>query len=189
MRDGEEGRMKREGRRVGVFEVAGGQWVTITVALPWLKRWWRNSSIAQELAAVGFTNINVSSNGKERRANMVWPRPAAAVEVRLPIRRVILVEKKRPRSVRMDDDPLHDDATTAFLFQCGESDLFAVSRDQTGVNIPKAECVEGWHLREMFRLGVREPVPAPIQPEPILRGIAANGYFIWRRGTMHGTAQ
>ena len=120
---------------------------------------------------------------------MVWPRPAATVEVRLPISRLILVEKKTPRSVKMADGPLHDDATTAYLFQCGESELFAVSRDQTGVNIPKNECAEGWQLREMFRLGVRESVPAPIQPEPILRGVAANGCFIWRRGTMHGTSQ
>ena len=89
----------------------------------------------------------------------------------------------------MADDPMHDDATTAFLFQCGKSDLLAVSRDQTGGNIPREECTEGWLLRETFRLGVRESVPAAIQPEPILRGIAANGYFIWRAGRMHGTSQ
>jgi len=86
------------------------------------------------------------------------------------------------------DDP-HDDTTTAFLFQCGESDLFAVSRDQTGANIPKSECASGWLLRNSFRLGVREPVPVAIEPEPILRGIAANGYFIWRPGKIHGTSQ
>jgi hypothetical protein len=89
----------------------------------------------------------------------------------------------------MADDPMHDDATTGFLFQCHESDLFAVSRDPTGGNIPREECTEGWLLRETFRLGVRESVPAAIQPEPILRGIAANGYFIWRTGRMHGTSQ
>src|SRR6478609_7156775 len=59
----------------------------------------------------------------------------------------------------MADDPMHDDATTAFLFQCGKSDLLAVSRDQTGGNIPREECTEGWLLRETFRLGVRESVP------------------------------
>jgi hypothetical protein len=58
----------------------------------------------------------------------------------------------------MIDDP-HDDTTTACLFQCGESDLFAVSCDQTGANIPKSECASGWLLRNSFRLGVREPVP------------------------------
>jgi hypothetical protein len=89
----------------------------------------------------------------------------------------------------MTGDLMHDDATMAYLFQCGESDLFAVSKDRTGANIPRARCAEGWLLRNKFRLGVREPVPASIQPEPILRGIAAEGYYIWRRGSMHGTSQ
>jgi hypothetical protein len=86
-------------------------------------------------------------------------------------------------------DPAHDDATTAYLFQCGASDVFAVSHDETGANIPSTNCAEWWLLRKKFLLGVREPVPAEIEPEPILRGIAANGYFIWRAGTMHGTSQ
>ena len=89
----------------------------------------------------------------------------------------------------MTDDPMHDDATMAYLFQCGESDLFAVSHDRTGANIPRAQCAQGWFLRDKFRLGIREPIPAPIEPEPILRGIAADGYYIWRRGSMHGTNQ
>ena len=89
----------------------------------------------------------------------------------------------------MPDDPLHDDATTAFLFQCGKSDLFAVSRDRTGANIPRVECPDGWLLRTAFKLGIHEPVPVAIEPEPILRGVAADGYFIWRSGTMHGTTQ
>ena len=89
----------------------------------------------------------------------------------------------------MPDDPLHDDATTAFLFQCGTSDLFAVSHHKTGANIPTTECVAGWLLRDTFQLGVHEAVPAAIEPEPILRGIATDGYFIWRTGQMHGRSQ
>jgi hypothetical protein len=89
----------------------------------------------------------------------------------------------------MTDENLHDDATTAFLFQCGERNLFAISHDRRGANIPTGECPEGWLLRNTFGLGVREPVPAAIEPEPILRGIAANGYFIWRAGAMFGTSQ
>ena len=78
----------------------------------------------------------------------------------------------------MPGESLHDDTTTAFLFQCGNCDLFAVSHDQTGANVPTAECPDGWVLRNTFRLGVREPVPVAIEPEPILRGIVADGYFI-----------
>jgi hypothetical protein len=84
---------------------------------------------------------------------------------------------------------MHDDSTTAFLFQCGDSEVFAVSHDRTGANIPTGECAEGWLLRKAFRLGVCNPVPAAIQPEPILRGIASDGYFIWRPGKIHGTSQ
>ena len=89
----------------------------------------------------------------------------------------------------MDDDPLHDDSRPAFLFQCGESCLFAVSLDKTGANIPTVACIDGWHFRDAFRLGVHEAMPVAISPEPILRGIKADGYFIWRQGTMHGTSQ
>ena len=64
------------------------------------------------------------------------------------------------RMQSMPEETLHDDATTAFLFQCGKSDLFAVSHDRTGTNIPTGECPEGWLLQHTFRLGVREPVPA-----------------------------
>jgi hypothetical protein len=67
------------------------------------------------------------------------------------------------------------DAQNAFLFQCGNEQLFAVSLDKTGLNIPRSTCTQGWLLREEFLLGVQEPVPAAISPEPILRGIWAKG--------------
>jgi hypothetical protein len=89
----------------------------------------------------------------------------------------------------MTDDPLHDDARTAFLFQCGECDLFAVSLDKTGANIPMVACINGWRCRDEFRLGVHEAMPIAISPEPILRGIKADGYFIWRKGSIYGTSQ
>jgi hypothetical protein len=84
------------------------------------------------------------------------------------------------------------DAQTAFLFQCGAEPLFAVSLDKTGVNIPRSTCTQGWLLREEFLLGVQEPVPAAISPEPILRGIRAKGYYMWRSGYTNqpkGTSQ
>jgi hypothetical protein len=37
-------------------------------------------------------------------------------------------------------------------------------------------------LRQQFRLGTEDPVPAAIGPEPILRGIFAKGFYIWRAG-------
>jgi hypothetical protein len=75
-----------------------------------------------------------------------------------------------------------DDAQAAYLFQCGNEELFAVCLDKTGVRLPRSSCTQGWILRAEFELGVQRPVPAPIAPEPILRGIAARGYYIWRGG-------
>jgi hypothetical protein len=73
-----------------------------------------------------------------------------------------------------------DDARTAYLFQCGTEELFAVSRDKVGEALPRSSCTQGWLLRQEFQLGPREPVPALIEPESIIRSINAKGYYIWR---------
>jgi hypothetical protein len=75
---------------------------------------------------------------------------------------------------------MSDDARAAYLFQCSGEDLYAVSHDRTGANIPRSTCTQGWKLCEKFELGRDEPVPAPIMAETILSGIAANGYYVWR---------
>ena len=73
------------------------------------------------------------------------------------------------------------DATrAAYLFQCREEDLYAVSHDITGGNIPRSPCTLGWRMCEEFQLGRRAPVPAPIMPDAILKGIADMGYYVWR---------
>src|SRR4030095_11250783 len=59
-------------------------------------------------------------------------------------------------------------------------ELFAVSPDKTGANIPRSSCTQGWQLREAFQLGTQDSVPAPIHPDPIIRGIMDKGYYIWR---------
>jgi hypothetical protein len=84
-----------------------------------------------------------------------------------------------------------DGMQRAYLFQCGDTPLFAVSLDSQGENLPEV-CRESWHLRSEFSLGVHAPVPAAIDPEPILRGIRAHGYFTWCEGNTskpHGTSQ
>jgi hypothetical protein len=69
---------------------------------------------------------------------------------------------------------------TAYLFQCEGDDLYAVSHDITGSNIPRSPCTLGWRLCEQFQLGRHLAVPAPILPDPILKGIADVGYYVWR---------
>jgi hypothetical protein len=75
---------------------------------------------------------------------------------------------------------MQGDTRTAYLFQCDSEELFAVSRDKAGANIPRSSCTQGWLLRQEFVLGTQDPVPAPIEPEPIMRGINEKGYYIWR---------
>jgi hypothetical protein len=42
-------------------------------------------------------------------------------------------------------------ARTAYLFQCTGADLYAVSHDKTGANIPRSSCTQGWELCEEFQ--------------------------------------
>jgi hypothetical protein len=74
------------------------------------------------------------------------------------------------------------DAIKAYLFHCDDTGLYAVSLDPSGRNIPRSSCPQGWQLETEFLLGVREPVPASIAPEPIIRGIRNLGYYVWREG-------
>jgi hypothetical protein len=71
-------------------------------------------------------------------------------------------------------------SNTVYLFQCKGEDLFAISHDITGANIPRSPCTQGWIFCEQFELGPRARVPAPIMAEPIIKGIANNGYYVWR---------
>lgn len=77
------------------------------------------------------------------------------------------------------------DASQAYLFQCDDNGLFAVSRDRTGRNIPQGACAEGWRFLMEFSLGIRESMPMPIDPEPVLRGMRNNGYYVWRDDAHH----
>jgi hypothetical protein len=75
---------------------------------------------------------------------------------------------------------MHNTLQTAYLFKCEGEDLYAVSGDMTGRNIPRSSCTQGWRLCDTFELGRYAPVPAPILAEPILKGILQSGYYIWR---------
>lgn len=84
-----------------------------------------------------------------------------------------------------------DDATIAYLFTSGADPLVhAISRERDGCNLPLDVAPAGWVLEQSFALGVREAIPARIAPEPVLRGLQANGYFVWREGSNpKGTSQ
>jgi hypothetical protein len=56
------------------------------------------------------------------------------------------------------------DILQAYLFECDDDGLFAVSLDPLGRNIPRNACLEGWRCKTGFLLGVHLPVPAAIDP-------------------------
>lgn len=74
-------------------------------------------------------------------------------------------------------DNLPDDARSVFLFHNSEEGLFAVTRSKSGANLP---LIRGdWQFEKEMTLGVQEPLEADIDPEPVIRGLRADGYFIW----------
>ena len=75
--------------------------------------------------------------------------------------------------------PQPPDSRPAFLFRCGDSSLCAVTLDETGNNLPKHECEDGWRLLQSFALGVQEPVPASVDPERVIAGIESRDFYIW----------
>ena len=81
---------------------------------------------------------------------------------------------------------MRDDERTAYLFQCGDEKLFAISPDKTGKNIPRTSCTQGWLLREQFALGAQVPALSMIGTLQILRSITDKGYYIWRAGFIPG---
>lgn len=90
-------------------------------------------------------------------------------------------------------DPLltPEDARIAFLFERLEPHIFAITLDREGANLPASDGFHRWERVAEFPLGVQEVVPTAADPEPILRGLRARGYFIWEAGHTQpfGTSQ
>jgi len=71
-----------------------------------------------------------------------------------------------------------DEPLTAWLFQLDETPVHAVTTDASGSVLPREQDHE-WRRREQFTLGVQHALPLSFDPEPILRAITAQGYFLW----------
>ena len=84
-----------------------------------------------------------------------------------------------------------DDATRAYLFRADNNlTMFAVTHDPRGANLPALNPAAAWVFDREFPLGVREAMPIHVAPEPVLRGMLAHGYFVWRQGSNPvGTSQ
>jgi hypothetical protein len=82
---------------------------------------------------------------------------------------------------------MHDASRTAYLFQCEDEDLYAVSMTVQGATSPDRLARKAGAC-EVFQLGRHSPVPAPIMAETILKGILDAGYYM-RRGWSSGSSE
>jgi hypothetical protein len=67
----------------------------------------------------------------------------------------------------------------AFLFSAG--DMAAVTLDSSGANLPPPADGDGWVLERYFTLGVRDAGLPDVSPEPIIQGVLAQGFYLWRK--------
>ncbi|RTL71115.1 MAG: hypothetical protein EKK41_11895 [Hyphomicrobiales bacterium] len=68
----------------------------------------------------------------------------------------------------------------AYLFHCmGARETHALTLDLTAANLPAGACLMGWIYDGEVRVSVSEPLPFRLSPEPVLRGLRGQGYFIW----------
>jgi len=138
------------------------------------------TSSAARALSVGVASASLAPQTVRLPVCGLWPRPQPLAE---RAARIVRLRCMVPPTYT------ETDAVEAYLFQCDDNGLYAVSIDPEGRNIPRGPCAAGWRLQTAFALGVHEPVPAAIPPEPILRGVRAVGYYIWREGLTHGTGQ
>ena len=71
------------------------------------------------------------------------------------------------------------DGETAYLFRCAETGEYAISFDRAGKNLPSPANARSWEFVQDLVVGVRDPLPIPGNPEPILRGLRSAGYYVW----------
>ena len=57
--------------------------------------------------------------------------------------------------------------------------------DRTGCGLP--ERADAWTYEKTFVLGVQHVMPVAMNPEPVLRGIRAVGFYVWNGGRVNHT--
>lgn len=68
----------------------------------------------------------------------------------------------------------------AYLFHCTTArETHALTMDLTASNLPAGACLTGWVYDGEVRVSVSEPLPFRLSPEPVLRGLTGQGYYIW----------
>ena len=78
---------------------------------------------------------------------------------------------------------------TVHVFQCGDDDLFGITRDETGGNLPTNECTGGWRFITTLELEEGLPPRGMVvawqeRDAAVRAAIADHGYFLGEAGAM-----
>lgn len=75
------------------------------------------------------------------------------------------------------------------IFRCGVEDLYGITEDATGANLPGELCRSRWMLMKTMRYEAHLPpwgldIAAEEKQGAILAGLSQNGYFISESGAL-----
>ena len=75
------------------------------------------------------------------------------------------------------------------VFRCGAEDLYAITEDASGANLPTELCSSRWMLMKSMRYEAHMPpwgldIASEERQGALLAGLAQNGYFISEGGAL-----
>jgi hypothetical protein len=78
---------------------------------------------------------------------------------------------------------------TIHVFQCGNADLYGITQDRTGANLPMDECKEGWRFLKTVEMEEGLPprgmaVAWQERDSAVRAAIAEHGYFLGEAGAL-----
>ena len=71
------------------FTVHKGKRYWAAISLGWLKSWAGNDMVARQIADAGFTEVEVTGDGREREAKGLWPLDDATAEIPRQISEIV----------------------------------------------------------------------------------------------------
>jgi hypothetical protein len=71
-------------------------------------------------------------------------------------------------------------ALSVFVFQCGDTDLYALTLYRSGDNLPPDACDSGWRIRTRLLLTKQSLETLPLDAEAALKELRKHGMFLAR---------
>jgi hypothetical protein len=71
-------------------------------------------------------------------------------------------------------------ALSVFVFQCGETDLYALTLYRSGDNLPADVCAGSWTYRARLLMTKQSLETLPLDAEAVMADLKAHGFVITR---------